>query len=419
MLAKKRNIFAIRLFLALVLTTHAAGTVRASAPLIEVEIGDKKLQGRVETKSKLSFWLMGQDGRLLRLASADVKKFRQVSPQFSSWTQTILRGQLQREWGKSFDVVTSRHYVICATGEKKAQDYAATFEEFFRSFQAYFSARGFKIDEPEFPLVAIVFPDKQSYARYAEAEGMPISKYWAYYNNTSNRIALYEVDAAATGDLRLQAPRGRQLLSPSGVEANLPFWQQSDRDGQTRAFRLFGPGSEMDDPGSAWGTVAGSLKNVMVHEATHQAAFNCRLHSRISGNPRWVVEGLATVFEAPGIRNSAANSGIKMRINPERFIHFGNYTKSRRKPRSLESFLSNDDAFDGDLYDAYSEAWALSFFLIETRPRPYAEYLRAMATRNHLRPYTAADRVTDFKRTVSKELPHLETEFLDFMSRIK
>ena len=37
----------------------------------------------------------------------------------------------------------------------------------------YFSVRGFRINEPEFPLVAIVFPDYQSFARYAQADQGP------------------------------------------------------------------------------------------------------------------------------------------------------------------------------------------------------------------------------------------------------
>ena len=92
---------------------------------------------------------------------------------------------------------------------------------------------------------------------------------------------------------------------------------------------------------------------------------------------------------------------------------------SQMKPRSLESFLASDDAFKTDVLDAYSEAWAFSFFLIETRPRPYAEYLRTMAARDPLLVYSAEQRVADFKQTVSKELPLLESEFLRFIGQIR
>ena len=71
------------------------------------------------------------------------------------------------------------------------------------------------------------------------------------------------------------------------------------------------------------------------------------------------------------------------------------------------------------LFDAYSEAWALTFFLIETRPRSYAAYLRTIAARDPLRAYPAEDRIADFKNTISKELPLLEAEFLRFIAAIK
>jgi hypothetical protein len=71
------------------------------------------------------------------------------------------------------------------------------------------------------------------------------------------------------------------------------------------------------------------------------------------------------------------------------------------------------------VFDAYGEAWALSFFLIETRPRAYAEFLRTIAARDPLRAYSADDRVADFKNTISKELPLLEAEFLRFIAAIK
>jgi hypothetical protein len=386
----------------LVLLLTAAGSLQAAVPLIEVEVGKEKLQGRVAAQADSFFWLMGQDGRLRGVKNNTVEKFRQVAPQFSSWPATVLRDQLRREFGKSFDVVGTRHYTVCAVGDRTGRAYAETLEELFRSFQMYFSVRGFRINEPEFPLVAVVFPDFESFARYAQAEKVSVSKLLkGYYLTTSNRIALYE-DAAAAA-----------LQPVPGVLGN-GSWPWEPASIESFPFRLR---SEID--GHAWGAIEATLRDTMIHEATHQAAFNTGLHSRIGETPKWVVEGLATVFEAPGVRGASAATGVKTRINRERFVWFGNYSKSRRKPKTLESFLASDDCFKSDVLDAYSEAWALSFFLIETRPRAYAEYLRVMTTRDPLLVYSPQERVADFKRTVSKELPLLEAEFLRFMGQMK
>jgi hypothetical protein len=371
--------------------------------LIEVQLGQESLQGKVVANSANRFWLLGQDGRLRSLASDDVRKFRKISPQFNGWAGNVLRDQLRRELGKTFDVVGTRHYAVCAVGDAKARAYAETFEDLFRTFQMHFSVRGFKINEPEFPLVAIVFPEYDSFARYAKADNVAVSRNLkGYYLSTSNRIALYEESGSASARL-LPIASPRDLCARSGHEgtgwacATTPF-----------AFETQPP---------AWGAIEANLKDTMIHEATHQAAFNTGLHSRIGESPKWVVEGLATVFEAPGIRN--ANASVKTRINRERFVWFGSFNKSHRKPQSLESFLANDDLFKSDALDAYSEAWALTFFLIETRPRLYAEYLRTIAARDPLLAYPADARVADFKKTVSKELPLLEAEYLRFIAGIK
>ncbi len=394
---------AIRICLPLVMLLVASGSLQAaSQPLIEIEVGKEKLQGRVAAQGDSFFWLMGQDGRLRGVKNDTVGKFRQVAPQFSSWPATVLRDQLRRELGKSFDVVGTRHYTVCAVGDRTARAYAETLEELFRSFQMYFSVRGFRINEPEFPLVAVVFPDFESFAQYAQAEKVSVSKLLkGYYLTTSNRIALYE-DAAAAARQRVPGVLcdGSGRWEAASIEP-FPFRSPPEPDGQ------------------AWGAIETTLRDTMIHEATHQAAFNTGLHSRMGETPKWVVEGLATVFEAPGVRGASASTGVKTRINRERFIWFGNYSKSRRKARSLESFLASDDFFRSDVLDAYSEAWALTFFLIETRPRAYADYLRVMTTRDPLLVYSPQERVADFKRTVSKELPLLEAEFLRFMAGIK
>jgi hypothetical protein len=344
---------------------------------------------------------MGQDGQLHGVMNDKVKKYRQVAPQFNVWSASVLRDQLRREFGKSYDVVGTRHYTVCAIGEKKARTYAETLEELYRSFHMYFSVRGFKMNEPEFPLVAVVFPEYGSFASYAQAEKVSVSQNLrGYYLNTSNRIALYE---DANG-----------LQSQNELPFDVPV-----RLGLEGGISPFTPHLTSDFRARPWEAIEATLKDTMIHEGTHQVAFNTGLHSRIGATPKWVVEGMATVFEAPGIRNSSANSGVKTRINRDRFIWFGNYSKSRRKPRSLESFLASDDAFKTDVLDAYSEAWAFSFFLIETRPRPYADYLRTIAARDPLLVYSAQDRVADFKQTVSKELPLLESEFLRFIAQIR
>jgi hypothetical protein len=391
------------LFALAILAYTASTSAAPPAPLVELQLAKESVQGKILAHNDDLCLLVGQDGRMRTVVSKNVKKFRQVSPQFSGWSGSVLRDQLRREFGKSFEVAGTRHYAVCATSDQKARVFAETFEDLFRTFQMYFAVRGFKISEPEFPLVAVVFPDYDAFARYAKAENVAVSRNLkGYYLNSSNRIALYEDPTGISARQSLPTLRLSETSVLDGAASN-PFQLPFAGEGNP----------------TVWASFEGSLKDTMIHEATHQAAFNTGLHSRIGENPKWVVEGLATVFEAPGIRNSGANIGAKMRINRERFMWFGEFARSRRKPQSLEAFLSNDELFQSAALDAYSQAWAFTFFLIETRPRLYAEYLRTIAARDPLQAYTPAARVADFKQVVSKELPLLEAEFLRYIASIK
>ena len=352
-----------------------ASTLSAATPaLLELKVEKKTFLGKVVAKNDRMCWLMSQDGALHRIQTDKVSSFREVSPQFRSWSTTAVRDQLRRELGTGFEVAGTRHYIACAATAQKARDYAEILENTYRAFHTYFSVRGFKISEPEFPLIAIIFPDRAAFTKYAQAEKVAVnSTLKGYYLSASNRVALFESASTTPAS-------ARQAIS---------------------------------------GSIEASLQDTLVHEATHQVAFNVGLHTRVGTNPRWVVEGLATVFEAPGIRNSNASQSASSRINPDRLVWFGNFNKNRRKAKSLESFIADDEMFISASLDAYSQAWALSFFLIETRPGPYAKYLKSIAQRDPLRNYGPEERVADFKKAFGDNLPLLEAEFLRFISGVR
>ena len=370
--------------------------IGAPPSLVEVKLKNQTIAGKVIAHNDRLFWLLGRDGVLHRLETGRVESYRQIASQFQSWSMSIVRDQLRRELGSGYAVTGSRHYLVCARDERVAGQYAELLEDLFRSFHLYFSVRGFKVPEPDFPLVAIVFPNHAAFARYAKNEQIPVgASLRGYYLASSNRIALFEGDVQPPAMSRLP-------LEPEPLIAGNPFTVPHDADSD-----------------AAWCVIETALQDTLIHEATHQVAFNSGLHTRVGTNPKWVVEGLATVFEAPGIRNSSANLAPRTRINSERFLWFGNFCKSRRAPKSLEAFVSDDRAFDAAVLDGYSQAWALTFFLIETRSRQYAGYLSAIARRDPLTAYPPAERLADFQKAFGSNTALLEAEFLRFLGGIK
>ncbi len=347
--------------LAIVLSTsHAVGQ---SSKFLEVTFktpgaGEKTLQGKLCANDKHFVWLMERDGRQELVPMAGVTKFREIPGRFRPFNSSELRDRLQREFGKGYEIVATGHYLVCsATGH--AREYGETFETIYRQFTSYFSARGFRMKEPEVPLIAIVFPDRASFAQYCAIESIsPREGLMGYYLGTSNRVALYsDANAGLTGR---------------------------------------------------------AVHDTIIHETTHQVAFNTGVHPRLGQTPTWVVEGLATAFEVEALRLNRGDSSIAEKLNRDRYIWFKNYLANRRVKRSLSDFIGGDRLFQDATLDAYSEAWALTFFLMQTRGTAYSTYLKGLASRHPFDDYSQEQRIIDFKAAFGKDLNYIENEYVRF-----
>lgn len=330
--------------------------------LLEVKIGEDRLEGRIAAHNDQTCWLLSRDGRLASFPTEAVDDFHEIAPRFRPYSSLDIRHQLQGEFGRGFEVKTTSHYVVVAA-RGAADRHAALFERIYRQFHSYISARGFKVTEPEFPLIAVVLTDQKTFIEYCTSEGAkPQPGMVGFYLPASNRVALF--DRAASG--------------------------QSTED-------------DVDD--------------TVIHEATHQVAFNTGVHSRIGPSPLWLVEGLAMLFEAEGIRRRESGAEIWDRINPDRFEWFREY-RTRRPAKSLESFVRDDSMFKKQTLDAYSQAWSLTFYLAETRSTEFVKYLKTVATRDPLQKYDSDARVKDFRDVFGKDLEFIELGMLRFYDKL-
>jgi hypothetical protein len=75
--------------------------------------------------------------------------------------------------------------------------------------------------------------------------------------------------------------------------------------------------------------------------------------------------------------------------------------------------------FKTDTAAAYAEAWAMTLFLCETRPRELAQYFVKLANRPDFSNYFATERVNDFAECFGGDLKQLEANFLNWMAEIR
>ncbi len=328
--------------------------------------------------------LLGRDGVLWGIPPADQIERTADSRPFVPLTPDELARQLLAELPGGFDVHQTANYLICYnTSRAYAQWCGSLFERLYMAFTNFWSRRGFEIQEPEFPLVAIVFADRNAYLRYSLAEvGDGIESIIGYYSLRSNHMVMYDLTGSQG------AGRGARGGSAAQINALLARPEASRQ-------------------------VA-----TIVHEATHQIAFNCGLHTRFSDCPRWFSEGVAVYFETPDLTSARGWRGIGA-VNPDRLAQFYEYQR-RRPANSLETLLRDDQRFfDPSLgANAYAEAWSLTYFLLRRYPDKYLDYLRLLSAKTPLVEDGPARRLLEFQE-VFGNLRELDAEFLRYMSRVR
>jgi len=343
----------IRYCLLVCLTVALSGTTVPADEvdyMVQLRVGGAFHEGQPLQWSKQSVTMLGRDGSLFSFPTADAANVRKSAPKFLGYSTSEIRPQLYREFGNDYEVTGTGHYLVVHPKGKRDQ-WARRFEQLYRWFYQYFRVRGFRLEEPEFPLIAVVFPTRQEFRAHAAKLGTRIpADTLGFYSPITNRIYLYDT-----------------------TEGN----------------------SNVD-----WTLNADTI----IHEATHQTAFNTGVHTRLAGCPRWVSEGLATLFEARGVYNSGKYTAQRDRYNRRRLADFREYAATRRREGSLADFLRSDDLFSEDAEGAYAEAWALSFFLSETRPQQYSEYLAETAARQRFQSYNAQERLADFQAVFGNNL---------------
>lgn len=332
--------------------------------MFRAEVSGKTLEGKPLIWDKRSMALLGRDGQLYEFAPSQAKNAKKTSPSFRGYSSEEMRQQLYEEFGTRFGFTSTGHYLV-AHPRGEGGEWARRFEDLYRTFVNYFRVRGFSPIEPPYPLVAVVFPNRSEYQRYVTKSevGAPTGAL-GHYEPASNRVYLY--DQSTPGDER-------------------------------------------------WAETASTV----IHEATHQTAYNVGVHRRFSPIPRWVSEGLATMFEARGVYDARSYDRGADRINRGRLYDLQNDVLPNKSVGTVASFVSSNQMFDRKPISAYAQAWALTYFLAETRPQAYSAYLERLAARPLFQEYSPAERVADFRRAFGGDLELLDSQFVSFAKDLR
>lgn len=305
--------------------------------------------------------LQSDDGRIWILQPEEIKDRKSDPAELEPIDPEEMERRVLAELPQGFKVYKTQHYLIFyKTNEAYVKRVGLLYEQLYRGFFTYWKNSRWDLPEPRFPLVSLVLPDHASFLRHGRGEiGDTANNLIGYFHLESNRMTTF----------------------------NVPNWERNAA--------------------------------TIIHEATHQLAYNCGLQQRFADNPMWVSEGLATFFESPDRRNPNRWQRIG-RVNQVQLRRWQQF--SRKRPAdSLTTLLANDDRYrkPGTSTNAYSEGWALTYFLIKTKRKEYVDYLRILSEGRPLAELTARERIDMFEQAFGMSLDKLDAKFVSYMRSVR
>jgi hypothetical protein len=324
------------------------------------------------------------DGALWTIERQNIQLRNKLDDPFKPLTATALAERLVSEMPAGFRSYNTPHYVIIFdTSRTYAQWTSSMLERLHKAFTNYWEGQGIELHEPEFPLPVMLFATRQEYDQ-ASREDLPggTGTIIGFYSLRSNRVNMFDL----TGVEAIRGGGGRGSIKEINQMLSQP--------------------------------AAVPLVATVVHEATHQIAFNCGLQQRYADIPLWLCEGMAVYFEAPDLASAHGWRGIG-RVN---YPRLGTYRKNlpNWSDNSLEAMLRDSKLFRNPhtAFDTYADAWALNYYLIKYQPKAYTEYLKLMADKRPLIEDTPEARLAEFREHFG-DLNKLQQDFLKQMSRVK
>ncbi len=325
------------------------------------------------------------DGTIWNVPPNELIEHTSDDTEFVSLSADEMRQQLTSEF-PGFKVQATNHYLICYnTTSLYAAWCGALLERLYLAFHGYWKPRGIQIGEPDGPLVAIIFSTPEDYAKYAAPElGRATGQIIGYYSFKTNRVATYDLSGVdklrRPGDRRNSAAEITQILSRNGGEA---------------------------------------MVATVVHEATHQIAFNCGMHERFADIPLWVAEGMAEFFETPDLTSPKGWRTVGA-VNPVRMARFRDYLP-KRPTDSLQTLILDDKRMRNPqtALDTYAEAWAFNYFLLHRHGKQYSDYLQKLATKKAWFLADSNARLKEFQSFFGEDLKELDDEFVKYIVTLR
>ncbi|HBJ37301.1 MAG TPA: hypothetical protein DDZ51_21625 [Planctomycetaceae bacterium] len=348
---------------ALWLAGCACASIAIAQPhkVVELSTGKETLIGLQLVQASNLYLLLATDGQLHQLRTPpSPATVRTLNSPFTPDSAVAMRAKLTREFGPKMEVVATKHFLIVQS-KGRGKHWPEMFENLHRQFTHQMRLRGVDVRSGRFPMVAVVLPDRAALQAELDRQQISGGNIAGVYVTSSNRVYTFD------------------------------------------------------------GGMNESTAAVIRHEAAHQSAFNCNVHSRLNETPKWISEGLGMMFEPAAMSNASGKESGRTneRLNAEAMLLLrSRYADGAHSLSSdVRRLISGDEMFQtpAEIADAYAISWLVMHFLSERKPAQFAALLNHTAARPPFETYTPAARAADFNRIVGRSIEDTVLDIKAFM----
>lgn len=336
----------------------------------------------------------GDDGELL-FETPDGRHWSVKKPFLRRWDRSDeplalldrrgLTASLRREYGGAFRILDTKNYILVySTSEGFAKEAGKLFERIKSVFENYIRKQaGFEPAAPKQPMIAVIFQSDEEYIRCLKDQiGVAAFLTAGVYIPATNRMFMYDMFGGRDEE-----------------------WVQV-------ATLITGKGAD-----ELALLLATENVSTLIHEGTHQVAFNTGFHERTVRNPLWLVEGLACLMEVPKLDSKSRWAGVG-EMNWDRQEHLRE-NWMRLPTESVYDLVTDDGRLrrsDSALL-GYAQAWALSYYLTKARRIEYMKFVELVKTRPPVKEYRLEDRLEDFRAAFGQTPEQMEPQFRRYVER--
>ena len=310
---------------------------------------------------------------------------------------------LLRELGREFKLHEASHFVVAYDGDpKRVRDLSRRLKSTYHSVVKIGLGSGLPLKPLGARLHVVFFDRYEDYVAYAQRHEFLADGTFGFYNEPDNRSAFFNAaNDPKAAEMRRQLTRSEQQIKwaqRQGMRGRLVQLRNEVAGAKTRLER------RADDIN----------RTVIRHEAAHQLLFNLGVQKRFVANPRWLAEGLATVFETP--------NGGPFVVNRGRLRDF-NQADADNLLSPLRRFVANPP---GGIFIVrrsspefgYAQSWALVRYLMHKKRDKLGEYLKAIASRKVDQEVSPSEELALFESMFGRLDPKFEQRWLNYIRHL-